>query len=205
MRLQKAASALCLSAMFAIATPASAGGAAAETSTTSVITQNEQKPSQKSIQLLQKYVTATPSGYVLKAPAAVLAQVDKKELQRIRSYHSQLASYIKQGQMVYSNGTYVPKSSMTYATWKTQHAKVVTHWYGLEVGLDSWLTGKIRAGALTAGGIAAYIGGPYGKAIGLALASGSGILGICQKKSGWVYIHWVGVMPPAGGPVCNPF
>lgn len=164
--------------------------------------------SSNTIELLSPYVSATRSGYVMDAPTRVLRQVDPGQLAAIRQYHASISRYVKSGDLVYQgNGSYIPAHDgmATHATWRTKHTKVVTHWYGLEVGLDGWLTGKIVGGSITAGGIAALFGGPYAKGIGAALAVASGVLTTCQKDSGWVYIYWVGTIPPAGAPVCNPF
>ncbi|MBD0689010.1 hypothetical protein [Streptomyces sp. CBMA123] len=92
--------------------------------------------------------------------------------------------------------------------WRGRHGYIKTHWYGVEVGLDSWLTNKVEGGFWTGAGISGLVaalgGGPYAGAVAAALGVIAGGIQVCQHQNGWTYIYWVGGIG-AGGFVCNPF
>lgn len=154
---------------------------------------------------LGRYVRATQTGYVLRAPASVLATVDPAQLAGLRSYWSSVSHLVDSGQLVRLGDSYVSPGMTTYSTWRGSHGYIKTHCYGLEVGLDGYLRDKI-SGGLDVGAIAAAIGGgPWGIAIGTTFGLPASMLLVCEHTNGWSYVYWVGTVPPYGGMVCNPF
>ncbi|TQF02847.1 hypothetical protein E6W39_11985 [Kitasatospora acidiphila] len=93
-------------------------------------------------------------------------------------------------------------------TWRGHDGYIKTHWYGIEVGLDSWLTNKVEGGFWVGAGVAglaaALGGGPYAAAVAAALGIIAGGIQVCQHRDGWTIIYWLGSIG-AGGFVCNPF
>ena len=152
---------------------------------------------------LKPYVHATAAGYVMDAPAAVLAKVDPAALASLKAYHSQVAKSAADGSVVLANGEF-KQASTSLAARPSVHAYYIAHWYALEVGLDSFLRNKISAGLLSASAIGAYFGGPIGVTIGLVLSVYTGLVNFCMHADGWSILFYPGGNVTAF-PVCNPF
>ncbi|MEU8517918.1 hypothetical protein AB0C76_41135 [Kitasatospora sp. NPDC048722] len=184
----------------------------------------ELAPASSPLHVLNGYVTFSTSGYAIDAPASVLKQVPAAQLAQLRSYVADVNANIKSGKLAMSpEGVAVPTDALTdeagpstggtghpspNATWRGRHGYIKTHWYGVEVGLDSWLTNKVEGGFWTGAGISGLVaalgGGPYAGAVAAALGVIAGGIQVCQHQNGWTYIYWVGTIG-AGGFVCNPF
>lgn len=163
------------------------------------------------LQVLQPYVHATDLGYVIDAPASVLATVNPTSLGELRAYHASVAEFLAEGSLQLVSGNYVSSgasvANLTAVSPAASgaHGYVISRWYGLEVGIDSWLADKISAGMGAVGVATAIGGGPYGAPVAIILAAGFVIIQACTHQNGWSYIYWVGMLPPFGQPVCNPF
>lgn len=184
----------------------------------------EVAPQSSPLHVLNGYVTFSNSGYSIDAPASVLKQVPATQLAQLRSYVADVNANIRSGKLAMSpEGVAVPTNVLTdeigqstgqtghpspNATWRGRHGYIKTHWYGVEVGLDSWLTNKVEGGFWTGAGISGLVaalgGGPYAAAVAAALGVIAGGIQVCQHQNGWTYIYWVGGIG-AGGFVCNPF
>ncbi|MBD0690869.1 hypothetical protein BG452_32650 [Streptomyces sp. CBMA123] len=181
----------------------------------------ELAPSSSPLHVLNGYVTFSASGYSLDAPASVLKQVPQAQLEQLRSYLAQVNGNIKSGKLEMSpDGVAVPTDALLdqvrqstghpvpHSTWRGHDGYIKSHWYGIEVGLDSWLTNKVEGGfwvgAGVAGLVAALGGGPYAGAVAAALGVIAGGIQVCQHRDGWTIIYWLGTIG-AGGFVCNPF
>lgn len=155
-----------------------------------------------SVSQLEGYVETTPTGYVLDAPDSVIKHVDPEALSSLESYWAQVRQDIASGSLIYADGQYVERSSLAKSS---SHGFIKRKWYGYQIGMDSWLVTKIEGGLGTAAVAAALGGGAAATPIAAALGGSAAMLQVCTHKNGWVYIYWVGGVPPTGGLVCNPF
>jgi hypothetical protein len=93
--------------------------------------------------------------------------------------------------------------------WRGEHGYLAVRWYGWELGMDSFLAGKVLAGVFEAGAACTAIGIGGGEPA-FVIAAAFGLLGpfimTCKHEDGWTYIHMLG-MPPftPGGLACNTF
>jgi hypothetical protein len=203
--MKKSSLAALVAAVSLVAMSAPAQGAAAPPTGVPRDTVNQVGMANSGVDALAEYVRVTQAGYVLRAPASVLATVDPARLAGLRVYWSQIGRLVDSGQLVQVGNSYVSPGMTGYSTWRGSHGYIKTHWYGLEAGIDSYLRGKITGGLEIAAAAALMGGGPYGEPIAIALALESGILSLCAHTNGWSYVYWVGTVPPYGGMVCNPF
>lgn len=180
----------------------------------------ESVPATSPLHALNGHVSFSKDGYSLDAPASILAQVPTADLDNFKTYLAQVNSAVKSGKLVMSaDGVATPAGSSSSprvsanavegrAAAATSHGYIKSHWYGLEVGLDSWLTNKVEGGAWTGaglGGLAVLLGdGPYAGAVAGALAIAAGEIQVCQHQDGWTIIYWLGAISPTAF-VCNPF
>ncbi|WP_311697877.1 hypothetical protein [Streptomyces gibsoniae] len=178
----------------------------------------EYAPSSSPLHALNGYVSYSQDGYRIDAPASVLADIPQADLEKLNAYIGAVNSDIKSGKLVMSAEGVAETASSEAPARQTlavaqkaaskRHGYIKTHWYGVEVGLDSWLTNKVEGGtwvASGAGGLATLMGG--GTTAGIvaaALATAAGAIQVCQHKDGWTILYWVGPIG-AGGFVCNPF
>ncbi|MFF5012672.1 hypothetical protein [Streptomyces sp. NPDC001165] len=179
----------------------------------------EAAPSSSPLHVLNGYVSYSQDGYRIDAPASVLAEVPQAELDKLKAYIDAVNSDIKSGKLVMSADgvaesapSEAPAGNALAVEQEAAHSRghgyIKSHWYGVEVGLDSWLTNKVEGGTWTAsgaGGLAAALGG--GRTAGIvaaALATAAGAIQMCQHKDGWTILYWLGAITPVGF-VCNPF
>ncbi|AGS68931.1 hypothetical protein HGI09_49380 [Streptomyces collinus] len=178
----------------------------------------EAAPSSSPLHVLNGYVTYSQEGYRIDAPASVLANVPQADLDKLNAYIDAVSDDIKSGKLVMSDegvATTAPSEGPVGITGSVagvaahpKYGYIKTHWYGIEVGLDSWLTNKVEGGAWTGSGaatLASLLGG--GRTAGIvaaALGIAAGAIQVCQHKDGWTILYWVGTIGP-GTFVCNPF
>ncbi|MFF4802726.1 hypothetical protein ACFY1U_30665 [Streptomyces sp. NPDC001351] len=189
-----------------------------QTASLAPVPSSEVAPASSPLHVLNGYVSYSEAGYQIDAPASVLAEVPKDDLDKFNAYIDAVNSDIKSGNLVMS-GDGVAESAPSEALARKAlaveqaaahrgHGYIKTHWYGIEVGLDSWLTNKVEGGAWTGAGIAtlaSYLGG--GKTAGIvaaALGIAAGAIQVCQHKDGWTILYFLGPVGPTGF-VCNPF
>ncbi|WP_280726265.1 hypothetical protein [Kitasatospora sp. MAA4] len=185
---------------------------------------SELAPQSSPLHVLNGYVTFSKSGYAIDAPASVLNKVPAAQLEQLQSFLAQVNGNIKSGKLEMSaDGVAVPTDALLESvgqstggglhpipmgTWRSHDGYIKTHWYGIEVGLDSWLTNKVEGGFWVGAGVAglaaALGGGPYAGAAAAALGIIAGGIQVCQHRDGWTIIYWLGTIG-AGGFVCNPF
>lgn len=180
---------------------------------------SEAAPDSSPLHVLNGYVTYSQDGYRIDAPASVLAKVPQADLDRLNAYIDAVNSDIKSGKLVMSDegvATTAPSEVSAgnaaavsgIAAHPKGHGYIKTHWYGVEVGLDSWLTNKVEGGAWTGSGSATLAsllgGGRTAAVVAAALGIAAGAIQVCQHKDGWTILYWIGPIGP-GGFVCNPF
>jgi hypothetical protein len=170
------------------------------------------------LHVLNGYVTFSQDGYRIDAPASVLSKVPQGDLDKLNAYINAVNDDIKSGKLVMSDeGVATTAPSMAPAgnavadagvAARARHGYIKSHWYGIEVGLDSWLTNKVEGGAWTGSGVATLAsllgGGRTAGVVAAALGIAAGAIQVCQHKDGWTILYWVGPIGP-GGFVCNPF
>ncbi|WP_329123145.1 hypothetical protein [Streptomyces sp. NBC_01465] len=189
----------------AAATPASA------TITAGVdIPPGELAPESSPLHVLNPYVTYSGRGFTIDAPRAVLAQVSKPMLRQLLGYVAQLNDHIRAGHLTMTPAGFATSGAAAgRLAADGPHGYIKSHWYGIEVGLDAWLTNKVEGAAWTGSGVSTLAallgGGPYAGAVAAALAILAGSVQVCQHQNGWTYLYWVGVPVGVGGVVCNPF
>ncbi len=164
-----------------------------------VTAQGELAPS---VNKLAPFVTEGPQGIVLDAPEDVLAEIPDEHLAELRTALTKKNTALQQ-----ASGEDV---SIEAAVWRGEHGYIKQHWYGWELGLDSYLAGKVSYGAVGAGGVATAVGasvsGPAAAIIAGAFSIFVGMMGMCKREDGWTYIYMLGTPPfTPGGVVCNPF
>lgn len=178
-------------------------------------TPSEAQPSQsppqvpeQSFMILERYIEATPSGYVLNAPEEVLDSLPAEGLRLLEEHWGDVARRIAKGDLTYAGDltyggdlvsspaseTVSPEAhSFKVPIINTSHFHVIAHWWGYEYQIDQWLVNKINGGAA----LTAFIpeAGPIVAGVVVAYAN------LCMHSDGWSYIHQAFVGPPA----CNPF
>lgn len=170
---------------------------------------------------LNGYISYSSAGYSLTAPAKVLAQVPAASLSNLQQYLQTTNSDIKAGTLVMgANGVAgVPATKANAslaepnavatpdARWTGKHGYIETHWYGLKVKLDSYLTGKVIAGLGLGSGVswleAELGGGRYAGAVAAALAVAAASVYLCQHSNGNTYLYFINLPVYTWG--CNPF
>jgi hypothetical protein len=186
---------------------------------TAPIPVKEFTPAASPLHALNGYVYFSKDGFILKAPKTVLSQVPRANLRSLESYLTHVNSDIKSGKLTMTaSGVAIPVTSASRAAGvhadqvtafaSARHGYIKAHWYGIEVGLDSWLTNKVEGGTWTASGasgLAALLGGgQYAGAVAAALAVAAGEIQVCQHRDGWTIIYWLGTISPTAF-ACNPF
>lgn len=76
--------------------------------------------------------------------------------------------------------------------------------------MDSYLSGKVTGGLISAGALATLVGASYTGPAAAIIAAGFtyivGMVNTCKHENGWTYIYLIGAPPfTAGTVVCNPF
>ncbi|MFE5039434.1 hypothetical protein [Streptomyces sp. NPDC056683] len=176
-------------------------------------------PSSSPLHALNGYVSYSQDGYRIDAPASVLAEVPQADLDKLDAYIDAVNSDIKSGNLVMS-AEGVAESAPSEAPARNAsaveqaaaqskgHGYIKSHWYGVEVGLDSWLTNKVEGGAWTGAGLATLAsllgGGRTASLVAAALGTAAGAIQVCQHKDGWTILYWLGSIVPTAF-VCNPF
>lgn len=174
----------------------------------------ELAPQSSPLHVLNDYVTFSKSGYSIDAPASVLKKVPAAQLEQLQSFMAQVNANIKSGKLEMSpDGVAVPSDGLLESvgqstgggqhpipmtTWRGHDGYIKTHWYGIEVGLDSWLTNKVEGGFWVGAGVAglaaALGGGHYAAAVAAALGVIAGGIQVCQHRDGWTIIYWLGTI-----------
>lgn len=156
---------------------------------------------------LAAYVTFSSTGYRLNAPESVLQQVPQDQLKAVQSYLADVNAHIAKGDLVMRPDGTATQAGQLRTT--SSHGYITVHWWGIEVGLDPWLTNKVEGGAWVGAGVSALAallgGGPYAGAVAAVLTVAAGAIQVCTHQDGWTYLYWIGALPPAGSFVCNPF
>jgi hypothetical protein len=185
----------------------------------SPIPSQELAPASSPLHVLNSYVSFSEDGYTLNAPASVLEEIPSDLLGQLRDYIAQVNGNIKSGSLAMSpEGVALPTAAvLSRAAAMSGHAipfntgrhgYIKAHWYGIEVGLDAWLTNKVEGAAWTGSGVSALAallgGGPYAAPVSGALAVAAGGIQVCQHQDGWTILYWLGAIAPWAY-ACNPF
>lgn len=154
-----------------------------------------------SVTKLDPYVSPGDAGLVLNAPENVLAEVPEEHLVELRAALAKKNTADQQEAATGEEGR---------AADAADHGYITSHWYGWELGMDSYLSGKVTAGLVSAGALATLVGASFTGPAAAIIAAGFtyivGMVNVCKHENGWTYISLMG-MPPftAGTVVCNPF
>ncbi|SFE14635.1 hypothetical protein SAMN04487819_108173 [Actinopolyspora alba] len=155
------------------------------------------------VAVLDPYVIHGGQGAVLDAPEKVLTDIPEEQLHELRTALAKFNTAEHQPS---------PEEARTVArgVWRGEHGYIKHHWYGWELGMDSYLCNKVTGGLITAGGVATAVGaGTSGPAAGIIAGAFSILIGMviaCEHDNGWSYIYLIGAPPfTPGGVVCNPF
>lgn len=167
-----------------------------------------------SVKKLDPFVQASDRGLVLDAPQDVLAEIPEEHIAELRTTLSkvQVSAQTAGGQdgEVQLHAAEQRADVTVAATWRGEHGYITQHWYGWEIGMVSYLAGKVSSGAAGASAIAAGVGvaggGAPAAAISAALTFRSAAVNVCKHENGWSYVYLIGAPPfTPGTVVCNPF
>jgi hypothetical protein len=176
---------------------------------------SEATPPGSALAPLNGHVLFSRRGYKVDASSATIGQVPSADFAQLKTYFKSVNRAIYRGELTMgSDGIATPAAKhadgrvVPNRTWRGRHGYIRTHWYGLQVTLDSYLANKVIGGFWVGTGIAALAaalgGGPYAAAIAAVLGIAAGALQLCQNSDYRVTVYFLGSIG-VGGWVCNPF
>lgn len=172
---------------------------------------SEWLPVDNQLSILNSYIQFSSVGFQIAAPDDVLQKVPATQLDALHATISQINSYVAEKKLTMTaNGIAIPtRHSKLLSKWSGEHGYIETHWYGLEVHLDAYAASKVINGAWAGSGSAALAavlgGGPWAVPVSAALATGAGVVGLCQASNGSVTVYFLTLTSPLPAAVCNPF
>jgi hypothetical protein len=153
--------------------------------------------SNATITALQPYVHSDASGWTLDAPTEVRASVSQTELAAIEQNIALTNADVRAGLLTMNADDTI--------TTKGAHGYAESHWWGIKVYMDSYLTSKVLGMGAGAGAVATIVGaiaatGGVAAVIGGSIALMMAEIAICREPNGGVTLYDIyGVWG------CNPF